>query len=148
MSSYSDDYGAFDDDDELANAVDQPIERPLPPSKPDFGTFAYYFNYKIRMGIACRLATGLHPYSWQLDIGLKAHLGLDIMLIAGTGFGKTLAFILLCFVDPTLIVWIISPLNALANQQAKQFNSWGLRSIAVNANTSSKEVFNVSSKLI
>ncbi|KAH9958297.1 hypothetical protein BC827DRAFT_1344993 [Russula dissimulans] len=58
---------------------------------------------------------GLEPYSWQLDICEALLLGLDCIVITGTGAGKTMPFIMPLLVDPTKkkVVVIISPLNAL-----------------------------------
>ncbi|KAF8593161.1 P-loop containing nucleoside triphosphate hydrolase protein, partial [Ceratobasidium sp. AG-I] len=78
---------------------------------------------------------GYKPHSWQLDCAVASHLGRDVCVIAGTGFGKTLPFVMNCWMDTRLLVWIVSPLNALGNQQAKTFCGWGIRAIAVNATT-------------
>jgi ATP-dependent helicase YprA (DUF1998 family) len=62
---------------------------------------------------------GLEPYNWQLDICEALLLGLDCIVIAGTGAGKTMPFIMPLLVDPTnkKMVIIISPLNALEHDQ-------------------------------
>ncbi|KAF8593813.1 P-loop containing nucleoside triphosphate hydrolase protein, partial [Ceratobasidium sp. AG-I] len=79
--------------------------------------------------------TGYDPHPWQLDCAVATHLGRDVCVIAGTGFGKTLPFVMNCSLDPRLLVWIVSPLNALGNQQAWTFREWGIRAMAVNATT-------------
>ncbi|KAF8602964.1 hypothetical protein BDV93DRAFT_409883, partial [Ceratobasidium sp. AG-I] len=79
--------------------------------------------------------TGYEPHSWQLDCTVATHLGRDVCVIAGTGFGKTLLFIMNCWLESNLLVWIVSPPNALGNQQAKTFQEWGIRAMAVNATT-------------
>jgi ATP-dependent helicase YprA (DUF1998 family) len=65
--------------------------------------------------------TGLKrvPYDWQLDVAEALLLGLDCSVIAGTGAGKTLPFVLPLFAQKTRKrCLIISPLNALEHDQA------------------------------
>ena len=63
---------------------------------------------------------GWEPYDWQLDISEALILGLDCILIAETGAGKTMPFIMPLLVDDTKkkMVIVISPLNALETDQA------------------------------
>ncbi|KAF8602973.1 hypothetical protein BDV93DRAFT_404800, partial [Ceratobasidium sp. AG-I] len=79
--------------------------------------------------------TSYAPHSWQLDSAVATHLGRDVCIIAGAGFGKTLPFVMNCWMDPKLLVWLVSPLNVLGNQQARTFRGWGINAIAVNATT-------------
>ena len=64
-------------------------------------------------------AFGHPPHEFQVDIGEALHLGLDAVLIAGTGAGKTLTFVMLLMLeenaDKTVIV--VSPLNELQRDQ-------------------------------
>jgi hypothetical protein len=62
---------------------------------------------------------GNTPYDWQLDMAEALILGLDSMVIAGTGSGKTMPFGMPLLVDETKkkIVLIISPLNDLEVEQ-------------------------------
>jgi len=64
---------------------------------------------------------GLEPYSWQLDVCKALLLGLDCIVIAGTGAGKTMPLIMPLLVDPTnkKMVIIISLLNALEHDQVR-----------------------------
>jgi len=64
---------------------------------------------------------GLEPYSWQLDVCKALLLSLDCIVIAGTGAGKTMPFIMPLLVDPTnkKMVIIVSPLNALEHDQVR-----------------------------
>lgn len=62
-------------------------------------------------------ATKSTPYTWQLDVAEALYLGLDAVVVAGTGYGKTLPFVLGHFVNPDAITIIISPLNALEYDQ-------------------------------
>ncbi|KAF8600793.1 hypothetical protein BDV93DRAFT_400802, partial [Ceratobasidium sp. AG-I] len=61
---------------------------------------------------------GHTPHTWQVDSAVATHLGRDVCMIAGTVFGKTLPFVMNCWMDQHLLVWVVLPLNALGNQQA------------------------------
>lgn len=78
-----------------------------------------------------------HPYNWQLDISEAIELGLDCLLISGTGSGKTLPFVLPIIGDLTRTkkVVIISPLLALEEDQVASFTKLGLAAVAVNGET-------------
>jgi len=53
-----------------------------------------------------------------VDDGEAQHkVGLDCSVIAGTGAGKTMPFVMPLFLDPKKIVVVISPLNALEEDQ-------------------------------
>lgn len=68
------------------------------------------------------LLDGTTPYDWQVDIAEALLLGMDSVLIAGTGAGKTLPFIMPLFVDDSQSkrVIIISPLNELERDQVSR----------------------------
>ncbi|KAJ7034223.1 P-loop containing nucleoside triphosphate hydrolase protein [Mycena alexandri] len=83
---------------------------------------------------------GLTAHDWQVDIGEALHLGLDCTLIASTGAGKTLPFVMPLFVESEKMIIIISPLNALEEDQAARFRKMGLSAVAVNGDTWSNEV--------
>jgi bloom syndrome protein len=53
------------------------------------------------------------PYSWQLDVAEAICLGLDAVVVAGTGEGKTLPFVMPLLLDERKVAVIISPLIAL-----------------------------------
>ena len=59
------------------------------------------------------------PYDWQLNAAELLILGLDCVVVAGTGTGKTIPFMLPLFVHDSRdkLVLIISPLNALEMDQ-------------------------------
>ena len=67
----------------------------------------------------CRKRTGLMPYPEQLDLAECMLLSLDATSIAGTGWGKTLPFVLPLFAPQSKnkIVVIILPLNVLEVDQ-------------------------------
>ncbi|KAJ3822554.1 P-loop containing nucleoside triphosphate hydrolase protein [Lentinula raphanica] len=87
-----------------------------------------------------RITGGLAAYPWQLDTAEALLLGLDCSVIAGTGAGKTMPFVMPLLIEPTKRVIIISPLNALEEDQAKRFNTMGLHAVAVNGETWNKDV--------
>ncbi|KDQ05581.1 hypothetical protein BOTBODRAFT_149878 [Botryobasidium botryosum FD-172 SS1] len=95
-------------------------------------------SLRDRLRAATLARTGLTPYEWQLDVAEALVQDKDAILIAGTGCGKTLAYVMPCFIDPKTTVIIVSPLNALEQNQAAQFSKWGLRATAVNAKTLSE----------
>ena len=76
-----------------------------------------YIKFRNDLIDACRNAEGYAPHEWQLDVVEALYLGIDTIVIAGTGAGKTLPFVLshLVIKDKTSI--IISPLNALEENQ-------------------------------
>ncbi|KAF8598992.1 hypothetical protein BDV93DRAFT_408450, partial [Ceratobasidium sp. AG-I] len=71
-------------------------------------------------------ATGIVPYQYQVNVTAALYSGRDVLCVAGTGSGGTLAFVMICFMRLDAIVWIVSPLNFIENQQNKQFRAWGL----------------------
>jgi hypothetical protein len=106
---------------------------------------------------------GIEVYEWQVDVSEALLLGLDCTVIAGTGAGKTMPFMMLLFVEPKKVVLIISPLNALEEDQVcrislgssanivqnmiylcnRQFCDMGLSAVAVNGETYSPELHKV-----
>ena len=61
--------------------------------------------------------SGKTPYDWQLDVTEAILLGLDSTVIAGTGSGKTIPFMLPLLAHPEKIMIIISPLKVLQRDQ-------------------------------
>ena len=60
---------------------------------------------------------GHKPYEWQLDTAEALLLGLDSIIIAGTGTGKTLPFVIPLLYNKAGRIIIISPLKALQQDQ-------------------------------
>ncbi|KAG9088671.1 hypothetical protein FRC06_001930, partial [Ceratobasidium sp. 370] len=145
MSDYGEDYGDLVLTEELDQILNQPLD--TPPNKSlaredlVFGSDEYRADYKRRLTEKVQGVTKFTPHDWQLEAALAIHLGWDVFILAGTGFGKTLPFIMNCLLDPTMIVWIVMPLNALANQQARAFTRWKVPSIAVNSTTTHSGVY-------
>jgi len=65
----------------------------------------------------CEARTGRKPYPWQLDCAEALVLGIDCIVLAGTGFGKTLPFTIPSLLHPNKITIVISPLNVLEEDQ-------------------------------
>jgi ATP-dependent helicase YprA (DUF1998 family) len=67
---------------------------------------------------------GKEPYPWQVDVCEAILLGLDCIVIAPTGAGKTMPFIMPLLVDKTCrkMVIIISPLNELEYDQVRSLD--------------------------
>lgn len=76
---------------------------------------------KLRDELSSR-TSGLEAYEWQVDVAEAIILGLDCTVIAGTGAGKTLPFAMPLFVLSKKIVLVISPLNALEEDQVSCLN--------------------------
>ncbi|QRW11903.1 DEAD/DEAH box helicase [Ceratobasidium sp. AG-Ba] len=98
----------------------------------------YPAGSKLRQELfdATKLATGWDPFDWQLNVAEALCKRRDVLCIAGTGSGKTLPFVMPTFVDPKALVWIVSPLNYIEQQQQKTFSDWNVKAFAVNATTS------------
>jgi ATP-dependent helicase YprA (DUF1998 family) len=62
--------------------------------------------------------TGMTPRDFQVDTAVALHKRRDVVLVAGTGFGKTLAFVMPCFLWKRNVAVILAPLNALQEEQA------------------------------
>ncbi|KAJ3966842.1 P-loop containing nucleoside triphosphate hydrolase protein [Lentinula raphanica] len=93
-----------------------------------------------------RFTGGLAAYTWQIDIAEALLLGLDCSVIAGSGAGKTMSFLMPLFVEREKHVIIIS-LTALEEDQAKRFNDMGISAIAVNKETWTDEIQNIPSHI-
>jgi hypothetical protein len=110
---------------------------PLPP---DLGTLARRPSnpgLRQRLFDATYLVTKKQAFDWQLNVAEALCNRQDVMCIAGTGKGKTLAFIMPYFVDPRALIWIVSPLNYIQQQQERLFqDEWNIPTCSVNATTS------------
>ncbi|KAG8729895.1 hypothetical protein FRC10_003317 [Ceratobasidium sp. 414] len=93
-------------------------------------------NLRQRLVEATKLATEHEPFDWQVDVAEALCNKRDVMCLASTGSGKTLPIVMPCFVDPRALVWVVSPLNYLEQQQERVFNNWGVPTCSVNATTS------------
>ncbi len=111
----------------------------------------------------CQERVGVTPYPEQLDLAECMLLGLDATSIAGTGWGKTLTFVLPLFAPQSKgkTVIIVSPLNALEEdqvsiilpsfhyvcishcRQAARFQKMGLKAAVLNGDTNKPELLKV-----
>ena len=148
---FTDDYDAIELDEETTRLLDQaPVDLGAPRPLTDFvfGSEVYCNNYKRLLALEAKQRTELDPFDWQLDVALNSHLGRDMFLLAGTGSRKTLALVMPAFLDPGLTIFLVLPLNALANVQVQEFTNWNLKAVAVNATTKYKNLKKVSSDRI
>ncbi|OSC97242.1 P-loop containing nucleoside triphosphate hydrolase protein [Trametes coccinea BRFM310] len=89
-----------------------------------------------------RVSGGKRPRTWQLDVAEALVLGVDSVVIAGTGAGKTICYILPCllpeFSEKTLVV--VTPLKRLQDDQVRRFEAYGIPAKQVNQDTWSPEL--------
>jgi ATP-dependent helicase YprA (DUF1998 family) len=79
-----------------------------------------YSTHAIRHALTTACLENCHnqiPYPWQLDSAEAFLLGLDCTVIAGTGSGKSLPFIMPSMIFPEKILVVISSLNSLESDQ-------------------------------
>jgi bloom syndrome protein len=78
-----------------------------------------YDSIKTRRDLASlfREQEGKDAYEWQIDVAEALILGLDAVVIAGTGAGKTIPFMLPVLLHRNKFVLIISPLKILQEDQ-------------------------------
>ncbi|KAJ6450763.1 hypothetical protein C8R45DRAFT_762222, partial [Mycena sanguinolenta] len=71
----------------------------------------------------------------QIDVSEAFLLRLDVVLVAGTGAGKTIPFMMPLLLHREKYSLVISPLKVLQEEQAKRFKKIGLKAAAVNGDT-------------
>jgi superfamily II DNA or RNA helicase len=74
--------------------------------------------------------------------------GLDVVSVAATGAGKTLSFWIALLMaraegKTNAQIIVVAPLNVLGKQNEKLLNDAGIRCIAVQKGTATKQVFDV-----
>ena len=74
-------------------------------------------DMRLKMRTCLYNSSGFGPHDWQLDVAESLLLGLDSIVIAGTGSGKTIPFMLPLLVHPAKMVLVISPLKVLQRDQ-------------------------------
>ncbi|EUC53494.1 hypothetical protein RSOL_006310, partial [Rhizoctonia solani AG-3 Rhs1AP] len=75
-------------------------------------------TYANTLRDAAKKATGFYPRLWQIAVAWAVYYGTrDALVVAGTGYGKTLPFVLNLFLNSAIIVWIVSPLNYIEMDQ-------------------------------
>jgi len=105
------------------------------------------------------------PYPWQVDATEAVTLGLDTIVIAGTGAGKTMPFVMPLLVDQRKQSIVISPLMALQADhvcslsftvlflfinvlQAERFRKLSVSAVAVNGDMWNDVLRGVSLRLV
>ncbi|KAJ7240931.1 P-loop containing nucleoside triphosphate hydrolase protein [Mycena rebaudengoi] len=83
---------------------------------------------------------GKPPYERQIDVSEALILGLDCIVISGTGAGRTIPFMMPLLLHREKFVLIISPLKILQGDQDKRFSKMGLPAAAVNGDTFSRDL--------
>jgi ATP-dependent helicase YprA (DUF1998 family) len=68
-----------------------------------------------------RVRFGSNPHEWQLDVTEAILLSLDSIVIAGTGAGKTMPFMMPLLLNKKKKVVILSPLKVLQEDQVSPF---------------------------
>ncbi|KAI0790865.1 P-loop containing nucleoside triphosphate hydrolase protein [Abortiporus biennis] len=87
--------------------------------------------------------TGKQAREWQLDVAECLLLGIDSVMIAGTGAGKTVPYMLPHFVTEftkNKVMFIVQPLKNLQHDQARRFRKAGIKVKVVNGETWSPQV--------
>ena len=83
---------------------------------------------------------GAPARSWPLGVGGAVCLELDTILIAGTGEGKTIPYMLPPLRNTKHKALILSPLKVLQEDQVRRFKKMGIDAAAVNGDTWSPEL--------
>ncbi|KAJ7214060.1 hypothetical protein GGX14DRAFT_618231, partial [Mycena pura] len=79
------------------------------------------------------------PYDWQINVSEAFVLSLDVVVIAGTGAGKTMPFMMPLLLHPEKYSLVISPLKVL--QQDQVSDSMGISTPAtVNGDTYTRDL--------
>jgi hypothetical protein len=92
--------------------------------------------------------TGVVPYKYQLELTLALDSGRDVFCVAGTSSGKSLVFVMIAFIRPNGMIWIVSPLNVIENQIERSYKRYGLSAVSVNASTLAPQLLQVRSPRI
>ncbi|KAF8064097.1 P-loop containing nucleoside triphosphate hydrolase protein [Lyophyllum atratum] len=100
---------------------------------------------RLKLQTLFRERFGKDPYQWQVDVTEALLLGLDCVVIAGTGAGKTMPFMMPLLLDKDKSILIISPLKVLQADQAERFEVMELSAAAVNGDTWSADLQRVTS---
>jgi hypothetical protein len=84
------------------------------------------FHSRLTAGFKTRFGADSNPLYWQLVVSEALHLGLDCTVIAATGAGKTVPFVLSLLADDSRArtVLIICPLKELQEDQVRK--SWSI----------------------
>ncbi|KAI7818767.1 P-loop containing nucleoside triphosphate hydrolase protein [Gamsiella multidivaricata] len=83
----------------------------------------------------CQAAFGYRPRAEQIQVVEMLGRMKDCILIAGTGWGKTLVYFLPLLIWPNDIILIVSPLKVLSDEQHSKLVALGIPSINIKQET-------------
>ncbi|KAF9473221.1 P-loop containing nucleoside triphosphate hydrolase protein [Pholiota conissans] len=95
---------------------------------------------RTRIHALFRERFGSDAREWQVDVTEALLLGLDCLVIVGTGGGKTMPFMMPLMLDPMSKSIILSPLKILQLDQTSRFRKMGITAAAVNGDTWSENL--------
>jgi hypothetical protein len=78
-----------------------------------------YYVLLIKLPLLILTQTGFITAQWQLPAGIVLLIGVNMFLVAPTGAGKTLPFVIPCFYNALAVVFIILPLNLLEDSEVR-----------------------------
>ncbi|KII92674.1 hypothetical protein PLICRDRAFT_172734 [Plicaturopsis crispa FD-325 SS-3] len=81
------------------------------------------------------------PRDFQLKAAMPCLRGVDSVVVAGTGTGKTLIAAIPLLLHPETISIMISPLKRLQSSHVKSYAKLGVRAAAINGDTTTDPVF-------
>ncbi|KAI0324315.1 P-loop containing nucleoside triphosphate hydrolase protein, partial [Cubamyces sp. BRFM 1775] len=88
-----------------------------------------------------KATNGKQPYPWQLDVAEALLLGLDAVVIAGTGAGKTIPYLLPLLLPEVQRRMLVTRQTMLTlHWQARRFTDIGISATAVNRDTWSTDL--------
>ncbi|KAJ3543662.1 hypothetical protein NMY22_g3064 [Coprinellus aureogranulatus] len=91
---------------------------------------------RIKTRLRERLGLSYTPDDWQAHTIRRILQGYDSVVVAGTGYGKSLIFEGLAVLGGyRKVVLVISPLKALERDQAKQASEKGIEAVVINEDT-------------
>ncbi|KAJ7153179.1 P-loop containing nucleoside triphosphate hydrolase protein, partial [Mycena crocata] len=89
-----------------------------------------------------RLGLGFDLDDWQGELIRRLRQGYDSLMVAGTGYGKSIIFEGLAALNKTKIVIVVSPLKALERDQVRTYaQKKGLKAVMVNEDTVCPEIW-------
>lgn len=91
---------------------------------------------------------GITPCKWQIEAVRFQLVGDHLLVIVATGGGKTVPFWIPLLFEPESVLFVITPLNSLAEQHAKKLNEAGFAAIAFNAESNRSPAARVRIKLL
>ncbi|KZT31069.1 hypothetical protein SISSUDRAFT_959977, partial [Sistotremastrum suecicum HHB10207 ss-3] len=75
------------------------------------------------------------PCTWQRNVFRSQMEGKDMIVISATGSGKTLPIWMPLVFDPKIFLVVVCPLNAIADQHAKELNDAGIKALSMTRGT-------------